>query len=173
MGGQVGEEVELAPGEGKFAAGEVGGARGGVDAQVGDLEDGRARGPRAGGRGTAQYGGEPGRELAAGERLHQVVVGPGVEQPDDLGLLVPGGGDQHRDAGYAADHPQHVEPVEVGQPEVEHDDVGRALGDVAQRLETLVCGLHRVAVSGEDLDQRGPDHRVVLDDKYGGHGQAR
>ena len=34
--------------------------------------------------------------MLAGVRLHQVVVGPGVEQPDDLRLLVAGGGDDDR-----------------------------------------------------------------------------
>ena len=61
-------------------------------------------------------------------------------------VVVAGDHDEHRDPGDPADHPQHVEPVEIGQSEVARDDVRRALGDLAQRLETLVSGLHRVAV---------------------------
>src|SRR5690606_1266303 len=173
MGGQVGEQIELAAGQRQLPAGQVRRARGGVDVQVADVQRRRPGRAGVGGCRAAQHGAQPGGELTAGERLDQVVVGAGVEQPDDLGVVVPGGGDQHRDAGYPADHAQHVEAVQVGQAEVEHHDVRRALGDLAQRLEALVCGLHRVAVSTEDLELSGTDSGVVLDYQYGGHEPER
>ena len=52
---------------------------------------------------------------AAEYGLIDVVVGAGVEHPHDLGVVVTGGGDDHRHGRHAADHAEHVGAVEVRQ----------------------------------------------------------
>ena len=70
-----------------------------------------------------QDGADPGGELARGERLHDVVVGAEVEAADAVLFHAPAGEHDHRQLALAAQGGQHVETVEVGQVEVEQDDV--------------------------------------------------
>ncbi len=110
-----------------------GGARGGL-AQLGEIEVG----PHAG------------DQLARGERLEQVVVGPGGEALD-RGLLPGARGEQdHRQlrrAGVRAQLGQQPEAVELGHHRVGEDQVGPALAHrrqggaaVAHRLDVPVAG---------------------------------
>ena len=75
---------------------------------------------------AAQQGPQAGQQLGEGERLDQVVVGPGVEALHPVLDGVPGG--EHEDGGVVAGGPHapaDVEPVDGGQPDVEHHGVGR------------------------------------------------
>jgi hypothetical protein len=121
--GQVVEQVELAP-----AQLEPGAVQGGlvcvrVQPQAADLE--RAGRTRAGAGRPAQHGADPGVDLARAERLDHVVVSPRVEHPDDLGLIVARGDHHDRDGCDGPHHPQGLVPAEIGQPEVEQDQVRR------------------------------------------------
>ncbi|GDY53890.1 hypothetical protein SVIO_045130 [Streptomyces violaceusniger] len=73
--------------------------------------------------------------MGHGERFDQVVVGAVVEQPDDLALVVTGGGHDDRHIGDAAQHLERLRPVQIGQAEVQDDDVESDLRHLAQRLQ--------------------------------------
>jgi len=55
---------------------------------------------------TSSLSPHPRLDLAGPEWLDHVVVGAGVEHPDDLGLVVAGGDDDHGHRADRADHPQ-------------------------------------------------------------------
>ena len=117
----------------------------------------------------AQHGADAGVELGGAERFDHVVVGAGVEHGDDLGLVVAGRGDHDRDLADPAQHPQHRRAVDVGQPEVEDDDVRAVADGVLQAGQPGRGGRDGVAALGEPADERGADRRVVLDDQDLGH----
>ena len=71
-------------------------------------------------------GAEPRDELGQPERLGQIVIGPGVQRHHDLELLRTRG--QHDDHGlgeHGAQPAAQVDPLDVGQPEVEKDEIRR------------------------------------------------
>ena len=73
-------------------------------------------------------------KLVDGERLDEVVVGAGLEARhtlDDLRQARRQHADRHA-VPAPAQRPRHGDPVEVGQPDVEHDRVGRATRRAAQ-----------------------------------------
>lgn len=109
---------------------------------------------------------QPRFEVLAREGFDEVVVRAGVEQADDLGLVVAGRRDDHRGVRDASDHPQRVTAVEVGEPQVEHHDVVAGCGDLAQSLDRERYTVHDVALAGEGTRDRRPHHRVVLDQQY-------
>ena len=83
----------------------------------------------------AQEGAEAGQQLRQGEGLDQVVVGARIESLDPVVDGVAGRQHQHRRVVAGAAHAAaDGQAVEVGQPEVEDERVGRRQG---QRLEGL------------------------------------
>ena len=71
-------------------------------------------------------------ELPGRERLDDVVVGPRVESADDLGFVVSGSDDDDRDIAHGPQHAEQVDTVDIGQPEVQQDDVGMLVDDDRQ-----------------------------------------
>ena len=84
---------------------------------------------RVGGRGSPEDGGDPSNELAGAEGLRHVVVGPHRQPDQHVRLLVARREHHHRDPSIGLDAPAHLEPVEPGQQEIEHHDVGPEVGD--------------------------------------------
>ena len=87
------------------------------------------------------------RQLLQGERLDQVVVGPGVQAVHPLGDCRPGREHQHRrpvTGGPQA--PAHFEAVEAGHRDVEHYGVSRSLGVRRQAGHAVFGQLRRVAL---------------------------
>ncbi len=70
-----------------------------------------------------QRGAQAGEELAHTERLGHVVVGAGVECGDLVALGFARGEDHDRHVGPAPQARDHVEAGDVGQPEVEDDEI--------------------------------------------------
>ena len=90
--------------------------------------------------GPAQRGPEPGEELVHPERLGDVVVGAGVERGDLVLLASRADSTTIGTVAPAAQAADHLDAVDAGQPEVEHDHVGM----VARReLERLLAGRAR------------------------------
>ena len=107
---------------------------------------------------------DPGLQLAQREGLGEVVVGADLEadQPVDLGGAR---ADDHDVA--VADHPDlaaDLDPVEVGQGEVEGHQVGEGVADDGERLGTRAHDLHLEAHLLEQAADHLSDVGVVLDD---------
>ena len=89
----------------------------------------RRRGPLGPGAvDPAQERVDPGDELPGAERLRHVVVGADAEPDDEVVLGVAGGEHEHRDRPVGLDALAHLEAVEAGEHEVEHDEIGVQLG---------------------------------------------
>ena len=82
----------------------------------------------------AEHGADAREELLDVERLGHVVVGAGVERGDLVGLAVARGQHHDRNVAERAHPAQHLDAVDVGEPEVEQHDVGPAVGDQHDRI---------------------------------------
>ena len=101
-------------------------------------------------------------ELAQPERLDDVVVRAELEPDDAVDLLALGGDHDDRDVRASAQLAADGEPVDVGQAEVEQDEVGR------RRVERLLPrrdARHLEALRAQALDERLGDRVLVLDDE--------
>ena len=103
-----------------------------VDRQV----VGRERRRHADGRrqlGAAQDGLDPGQQLQWTERLGDVVVGADLQAPNLVQLLAARRQHQDRRVGDLADPPQHLEPIQARQADVQQHDVRRLVEEAGQR----------------------------------------
>ena len=108
-------------------------------------------------------GPDAGHELAEPERLHDVVVGSQLEQQDAVDLVGTCGHDDDRHLVSCPQPPAHLAPVEVGQTQVQEDEIRLARG------QGLSAGAHPdnvEALQCQALDQRFGDAVVVLDHQY-------
>src|SRR6202012_1104801 len=152
------EQLELAVGELDFALAAVDLAGVGVQLQVADLErGGAARRP------TAQQRADPRQQLLALEGLDQVVVGARVEAGDAVPGLGAGGPQQDRHVALHAQAPADLDPVEAGEAEVEHDQVGDEPDRDVERLDPVGGGADLVALVAQRAAQDVGDIGVVLD----------
>jgi len=83
---------------------------------------------------ASQDGPDAGDELARAERLRDVVVGADTEADQDIGLVVASGEHDDGHGSLGLDATAHLQPVETGKQEIEHDDVG---GDATDEVDTL------------------------------------
>ena len=109
------------------------------------------------------------QQLLEPERLGEVVDRPAGERLQarvELGLR---GQHDHRGRDSAAPQLQHLEAAELGQHQVEHDQVERARQAELRAAPLVVRELDREARRPQPADQTGGDRRVVLDDQdFGG-----
>ena len=96
-------------------------------------------------RPVADGGADPGFELGHAEGLGHVVVGSAVEGGDLAVLGAAGRQDDDRHLAPLADPPAHRQSVDVGQAEVEHDDVGGGQGGLGDPLLAVDGGDDLVA----------------------------
>ena len=113
---------------------------------------------------------DPGRHLLDAERLHDVVVSTPVERSDDDPVVVLRGDHQHRHLGDAAQHGQHLHPVDVGEPQVEEHHVRPLLDHHLQGREACAGAQDGHAALAETSDQAGADRGVILDHQDADHG---
>ena len=115
---------------------------------------------------AAQDGVHPGHHLGEGERLGDVVV-PADGQPGHLVLDgVAGGQEEDGDPDPVGPEPAgDLEPVEVGQHHVEHDEVGRVLLGRGQRQAAVDRLGHLEPLVAEGGGDGVDDRRLVVDDQ--------
>ena len=106
-------------------------AAGEVDLELVDVDH---RGRRRGVRDAPQRRADAREQLLGVERLGHVVVGAGVERGDLVLLSVARGEHDHGHVAERPHPPQHFDPVEVGEAEVEQHDVGSPIGDEHERF---------------------------------------
>ncbi len=102
-------------------------------------------------------------QLGDTERLGDVVVGPEVEGLDFSGLQSPGRQDDHRHARPLTDALEDGDAVDIGQAEVQEDEVGKLGEDGAERRLSGLRFRDPVALVGEGSPQE-PAHRGVVFD---------
>ena len=136
---EEGDEVELPGGEVDGAAVDGHRPAGEVDAKRSD-DDHRVVGGRVEPVAMAEGHPESGFQLGHAERLGDEVVGAFVERLDlaCLGAVRR----EHHDGHLTplAEAPAHLDPVDVGQPEVEHDHVGLLQRGLGQALLARLRG---------------------------------
>ena len=110
--------------------------------------------------------------MALGGVLGDIVVGPGFQPGEDVGVIVPDGQHQDRHAGdlaVGADRPADFQAAHVGQIDVENDDVRPDLAGLLGRIAALGDLVNCVAGPAEDGSEQGAIRRAVIDDQDGRH----
>ena len=115
--------------------------------------------------GVAQRHAHARQQLAGAEGLGQVVVGAGVERGDLVALLAARRQHDDRHVRPLAQAPDHLQAVDVGQAEIEDDDVGLARGHLDQAVGAGRRLEEPVALARQGRAQEAPDLRLVLDDR--------
>ena len=78
-------------------------------------------------------------ELADGERLRDVVVGPELEAEHLVELLAPGREHDDRHVALRSEPLAHLEAVERREHHVQHDEVDLLLAESLKRLLAVAC----------------------------------
>ena len=113
---------------------------------------------------TAQDGVDAGDHLDQRERFGDVVVAAHGEPGDLVVEAVARGQEEHRHPqAVAAEAAGHLEPVEVGQHHVEHDEVGGPLLGRLQRVASVAGLLDVEALVAERGGHGVHDRRLVVD----------
>ena len=167
LGGQDVEDVELGAGEGDGVVADPHFVAGGVDAQVAEhtliLHRGGGGGWAAG---APQHGLDAGDEFAVAERLGEVVVGPHGQSDEPVDLVAASSQDQDVAVREGADLAAHLDAVEPGQPEVEHDHIGVLGPRLGDGVGTGVGLSDVVACPGEVGRDDGGECAFVIDDQH-------
>ena len=91
-------------------------------------------------RGPAQVRLQPRDQLARAERLGHVIVGPGRQRADLRVLVADRGQDDQRDVGPFAQPPAELDPVTVGQHEVDDRGVRRLTAATSSASSAVEAG---------------------------------
>jgi len=105
----------------------------------------------------------PGKEFSRSEGLAEVVVGSLVEGVHLGSLVPPGGDDDHRKLEVFPDPPQNLHAVDVGEPEIEQNDVGDEAVCERQTVGSALGDLRPIAVRLESRGDEALNGAVVLD----------
>ena len=111
-----------------------------------------------------QQGAQPREQFVERERLHQVVVGAGVQPAHPVGHRIAGGEDEHRRT--IAGRPQppaDLEAVDSRHQHVQDERVGRPRGQRVERLRAVAGQLGLVALQPQRAVDRLAHRRLVVD----------
>jgi hypothetical protein len=95
-----------------------------------------------------------GAQLTQAERLREVVVGAKLQAQHPVDLGAPRGEHQDRDARLPADDPADLDPRQLGQHQVQHDELRALFPEPGERLAAVGGRDHPEAVSLERFRQR-------------------
>jgi hypothetical protein len=117
--------------------------------------------------GAAEHRLHAGDDLARGEGLGDVVVGAELDADDPVDLVVAARQEQHGHVALRTQAAADLQPVHARHVDVEHDQIGRVLGDAGQR-GLPVRGL-RAGEAGlfQREHEQLADVRVVVHDEHG------
>jgi hypothetical protein len=161
---EVPEQVELLGRQLHLLAGDGHLAPTRVDSELAVLEN-RAHELPSLGAGTAEDRLDAGDELAGVEGLRQVVVRAHLEPDDLVDVLVSRAEHENRNVGALADAATDVDPVEIGQHQVEDDQQGRARARLLDGVAARAGTAHVEAGALEVHPHERRDARLVLDDE--------
>ena len=108
------------------------------------------------------------QQLVALEGLHEVVIGAGVEALHARVERVARREDQDRHVALLAQAPAHLDAVEPGEAQVEHDGVRLENAGLVEGGLAVAGHAHVVALLVKRPAQHAGNVRVVLDDKHAG-----
>ena len=109
---------------------------------------------------------QPRLELVDVKRLDQIVVGAGVQAVDPVRHRVARGQHQHRHAvPLPTQQAAHLQPVDIWQPDVEHDRIRDAGRDPGQCAGTVVGQAHLVTGQRQCAAQDVAQGTVIVDDE--------
>ena len=111
----------------------------------------------------AQDGLHTSNDLSRAERFGDVVVGAQLQAEEPIELAVAGGEEQHRHVAAGAHPATHLEPVDVGEADVEQHERGTVLLDQLQATLAVRCLQHTEACVAQIQVEEVGDVRVVLD----------
>ena len=135
----------------------------------GDLAD--DEGPRpltAGHAASAERDPDARQQLLGPERLGDVVVGTEVERLHFVGLGTARGQDEDRH-GRRRSHPAaDLGTLEIRQPEIEDDQIGRAIGSGLKRLHAGPRDFDFVAAGPQQRRHRSLNRGLVIDEQDAG-----
>jgi hypothetical protein len=119
-------------------------------------------------RRATQAGPHPRQQLAEGERLAAVVVGPGLQAGGDVGLGGVGGEQQDGEVTVGADPAAEVQPIQAGQAGVQEQQ--RRLRCVQERvgLGAGAAQAHAVAGRRQGPPEQHASRRVGVHHQDGG-----
>ncbi len=140
-----------------------------------DIADAQHRGDALGAR-TPEDGADARHQLGQRERLDDIIVGACGKPPDAVALLAPRGEQENRDgaAFFArAQAPAQLDAGDARQHPVEHDQIGRALGDGHFGLIAAMDDIDFIAFCFEVIAQEERERLFVLDNQDFGSGADR
>jgi hypothetical protein len=82
-------------------------------------------------------------------RLDHIIIGAGIEQFDDLGLIVSCGCNYHGHVAHRSDHLEDVGTVDVGKAEIQNHNVERAGKSGLYPMHCQICRLDLVSSLGQ------------------------
>ena len=119
------------------------------DAMLGSVDCHPARGQRRVDSAASTDGSDAGSQLTNGVRLDHVVVSAEFQPDDPIGLIAPSCGDDDGHVGGTTNLAQDVDAVAIGKPEIEKDDIVKALKTISSH--SLRVGLtHDLIALGAD-----------------------
>ena len=145
-----------------------------LDRSLRDVDDETVEGDQVGGvrraadRGAAQERPHPAPELADRERLRDVVVRSELEPDHLVELVVTRGEHDDRHGAACAQAAADLEPVELREHQVEHDEIDVLAREALQRLLAVTRLEHAEALVLERIRQELLDGFLVVDQKDGG-----
>src|SRR5919204_4739130 len=137
-----------------------------VDLQpIGDDDIADTGGPRH--RGAAQQRAHAAPKLADRERLGDVVVRAELEPDDLVELVVAGREHDDRNLALGAQALADLEAVELGQHQVEHDEVDVLFREACERLLAVPRLQHAIPLALERIGEELLDGVLVVDEEDG------